>query len=242
MTFKCPGSHGFIQPKPELFKCPHCGEEVEIWTDEIKAVCPNCKRAVMKNSENSCLDWCKYAKECVGEKIYLRYMGNKLVNTKYKLLKELKEYFKDDIKRINHARNVMKFAEEIMEKEKADWHIVIPASILHDIGVKAAEAKYGSSKSCYQEKEGPPIARDILLRMGLKREDIDEICEIIANHHTPGKINTQNFKVLYDADLLVNLSDKLNSYDKKKLKDLINKDFLTRTGKKIAKKNFGLTC
>ena len=34
------------------------------------------------------------------------------------------------------------------------------------------------------------------IRDELKKEDIDEICEIIANHHNPGKVNTQNFKIL----------------------------------------------
>ena len=40
MHLVCPGARLIKQPKPEIFTFPSCGAEVEIWTDEIKAVCP----------------------------------------------------------------------------------------------------------------------------------------------------------------------------------------------------------
>jgi HD superfamily phosphohydrolase YqeK len=154
------------------------------------------------------------------------------------LIKELETYFGNDKKRINHARNVMHFAEKLLKKEKADRHIVIPASILHDIGIKVAEAKYGSTAGRYQEKEGPPIAKNILLKLGFKKEYIDEICEIIAHHHTPGKGSTQNFKILYDADWLENIKEELGKKDKTELRKMIDKVFLTNTGKALAEKTY----
>lgn len=232
----CPGSSKFKQPEPEIIKCPSCSTEIEIWTDEIQVTCPQCKNVVMREAGASCLDWCKYAKECVGDNTYNKYMQNKETSIKQKLIKELEEYFGDDKKRINHAKNVMHFAEELLKQEKADWHIVIPASILHDVGIKVAEEKYGSSVGHYQEKEGPEVARKILLKLSLKKEDIDEICEIIAHHHSPGKVNTLNFKILYDADWLVNLKDEVDIKDKNKLKGIIEKLFLTNTGKSLAEK------
>jgi hypothetical protein len=75
--FKCPGAQRVTQPKPEIIKCPHCSKEVEIWTDEAKAVCPNCKKTVTRLKGQSCLDWCKYAKDCVGDKAYNKYIKNK---------------------------------------------------------------------------------------------------------------------------------------------------------------------
>ena len=157
---------------------------------------------------------------------------------KSKLIKELESYFGEDIKRINHAKKVMHFAEELLKLEKGDWHIVIPASILHDVGIKVSEEKYGSSAGHYQEKEGPAVAKKILLKIGVKNKDIDEICEIIRYHHSPGRINTKNFKTLYDADLLVNLKDEVDVKDKAKLEKIINKAFLTDAGKQIAKKTY----
>ncbi len=77
MTFKCPGSQKFSQPQPEIINCPFCGKEIEIWTDEIKATCPNCKKQVIRNGGATCLDWCRYARECVGDEVYNKYMKTK---------------------------------------------------------------------------------------------------------------------------------------------------------------------
>ena len=70
----CPGAKRFKEPQPENIRCQNCGREVEIWTDEAKTVCPGCKKKVTRGEGQSCLDWCKYAKECVGEKIYNDHM------------------------------------------------------------------------------------------------------------------------------------------------------------------------
>ena len=148
----------------------------------------------------------------------------------------LEEYFENDLKRINHAKNVLSFAEDLLEKENGDWIIVIPASILHDIGIKKAEEKYNSSAPNYQEKEGPAVARQILSKLSFNDENTREICDIIAHHHTPGIINTNNFKILYDADWIVNLRDEIFIEDKEKVRGVINKLFLTKSGKEMAKK------
>lgn len=236
MVFSCPGSEKIKKPRPENMRCPSCGGEVEVWTDEIQAICPKCKNTVIRPQQQTCLDWCSYARECAGAQKYTLYMDNKSLSIKEKLIRELEDYFAGDTKRIAHAKKVTHFAEELLKQEKADRHIVIPASILHDVGIKAAEAKYGSSAGHHQEKEGPPIAEKILRNAGFKKEDIDEICEIIAHHHSPGKITTQNFKVLYDADWLVNLRDEVDTDDRAGLKAIIDKVFLTDSGKISAQK------
>jgi len=146
-------------------------------------------------------------------------------NLKSKLIKRMREYFGEDEKRIRHALRVTKYAESILQYEKnADRDIVLAAAILHDIGIHEAERKYGSSAGKYQEREGPPIAREILLKEGLSEELVEEVCSIIAHHHTPDIVDTNNFKVVYDADLIVNLEDK----------ELSRGKFLTEGGKKVA--------
>ena len=37
---------------------------------------------------------------------------------------------------------------------------------------------------------------------------IGEVCRIFAHHHTLGVVDTINSKVVYDADMIVNLEDK----------------------------------
>lgn len=45
---KCPGPERSASPTPEIFLCPNCGAEVEIWTDEKKRKCSKCGQAVSK--------------------------------------------------------------------------------------------------------------------------------------------------------------------------------------------------
>ena len=71
----CPGSSHLRNPMPESVDCPHCGSDVEIWTDELKARCPNCGNTVYRERLPSCIDWCRYAEECVGPEIYRRLKG-----------------------------------------------------------------------------------------------------------------------------------------------------------------------
>ncbi len=154
--------------------------------------------------------------------------------TKKALTGAMETYFNGDTKRINHAHRVTEYAEELLRREGGDYPIVIGASLLHDIGIHQAQKKYGRTTGKFQEKEGPPIARRILTRLGFEQNQIEEICEIIAHHHSPGKINTQNFKILYDADWLVNLRDEYDIQDRNKLSNIIDRVFLTPSGKALA--------
>lgn len=60
----CPGISQFIQPTPSYIKCPRCNGDVEIWSDENEAQCPNCGFVASKDKVQSCLDWCEHADKC----------------------------------------------------------------------------------------------------------------------------------------------------------------------------------
>ena len=68
----CPGSNEIRQPKPEDLMCSTCGEAVEIWSDETEAKCKRCGAMNTRLLGPSCIDWCAFAKECVGEDKYRR--------------------------------------------------------------------------------------------------------------------------------------------------------------------------
>lgn len=154
---------------------------------------------------------------------------------KDKFLQEMIQYFGDDEKRISHAIEVTKYAEEILKGENGDEDVVITAAIFHDIGIHESERKYGSNAGHYQEIEGPPIARSIMEKYNLPKDFIDEVCEIIGNHHSPGKVNSINFKIVYDADCLVNFGDRIREKGQKYVDKLVDKVFLTTTGGNIAR-------
>lgn len=154
-----------------------------------------------------------------------------MANLTIAILDRMKKYFGTDARRIRHAQDVLGYARELLKKEKGNREIVIAAAILHDIGIKECERKYNSTSGQLQEKEGPAIARKILEDLKVGQDTIREICRIIASHHSPGEIDTMNFKILWDSDWLVNLKDEYDIKDRKKLEDIIEKVFLTQTGR-----------
>ncbi len=70
---RCPGSLVFMQPKPDMIPCVACGADTEIWSDEAEGKCPSCGATVVRYASQSCVDWCKHAKECLGEDKYKKY-------------------------------------------------------------------------------------------------------------------------------------------------------------------------
>lgn len=63
MINKCPGQDG-RNIKAEIINCPLCGHKVEIFSDEVKVICPKCRSLVCRERMPSCIDWCKFAREC----------------------------------------------------------------------------------------------------------------------------------------------------------------------------------
>jgi putative nucleotidyltransferase with HDIG domain len=151
------------------------------------------------------------------------------------LIQKMKDVFGKDDKRINHALAVLKYAEQIHKVEGGDSNVVIAAAILHDIGIHEAELKYGSAAGKYQELEGPSIAMEILQDEDLPSETVEHICRIIANHHSARDIDTLEFRVIWDADWLVNIPDECGRMSKDELKEFIERIFRTNMGRQLAK-------
>jgi putative nucleotidyltransferase with HDIG domain len=150
----------------------------------------------------------------------------------------MKEYFGSDLRRIKHAFKVLEYSEEILKKEKADSEVVIIGAILHDIGIPNAEKKYNSASGKYQEIEGSPVAKKIMDELGIQSEVSEHVCRIIENHHSGRHINTPEFRIIWDADLLVNIPEEMDLGYKDSIKTLIDKVFKTETGKNIARMHF----
>jgi len=72
---ECPGAAN-IKGTPELKikTCPECGGEIELFSSEIKTACRKCG-FIAFNDTQSCVSWCRYARECVGDEIYEQYLS-----------------------------------------------------------------------------------------------------------------------------------------------------------------------
>jgi HD superfamily phosphodiesterase len=152
------------------------------------------------------------------------------------------DYFGTDVRRINHALKVYGFASLIGRKEEltaAELIIIDIAAILHDIGIPVSEQKYHSSSGKYQELEGPPIALEILERLGASTEIINRVCYLIGNHHTYTKIDGIDFQILVEADFLVNIFEDEMSLNA--VQSARDKFFKTETGKSILERMYIMT-
>lgn len=49
--------------------CPQCGSTIEVFSTDTQVACEHCG-FVVYNDTLSCVQWCKYAKQCVGEEMY----------------------------------------------------------------------------------------------------------------------------------------------------------------------------
>ncbi len=232
---KCPGQDSRYWQSNAIFEttCTKCGAAVEFFKDDTTRKCDSCGHRMMNpKMDFGCASYCEFAEQCIGA------LPPELLAQKEDLLKdrvavEMKRYFKTDFKRIGHAMRVARHAETIGRTEGGNLAVILCAAYLHDIGVHEAERKYQSTAAEYQEKEGPPIAESILKKLGAKEALISEVVDIVGRHHHPREQDTTNFKALYDADLIVNLEEKHKEspIDPERLAGIIEKTFLTRSGR-----------
>jgi len=237
---QCPGQDSRFWGTDAIFDmaCPQCGEEVEFFKDEPTRTCKQCGlKIVNPKMDFGCASYCQFAEQCVGD-LPPEVLIQRKDLFKDRVTIEMKRYFQYDFKRIGHATKVARYVERIVKQEKGDPGVVFPAAYLHDIGIKEAERTYDSTAVHeHHESEGPAIAMGILERLKAPEELVEEVCAIIGHHHHPRAEETVNFKVVYDADLIVNLEEqqKETPAEIENLSTLIDRDFLTASGRELAR-------
>lgn len=158
-----------------------------------------------------------------------------------KLLMAMIQYYQGDPKRIQHFIKVYHFAKMIGEEEGLEQdtqHILETAAIVHDIGIKIAEEKYGDCNGKLQEKEGPAEAEKLLAALGYEEDVIRRVSYLVGHHHTYKDVDGPDYQILLEADFLVNLYE--DGLDKKAAQHACDHIFRTETGKRIGREMFGL--
>lgn len=160
---------------------------------------------------------------------------------KNRLINKMIQYYSGDPKRIQHFMKVHSFAKLIGEMEGLDLNrleILEAAAIVHDIGIKPAEEKFGNCNGKLQEQEGPKIAESFLLEMGYEQELIARVCYLVGHHHTYTDIDGIDYQVLVEADFLVNMYE--DELDEMAIKSAYTKIFRTESGKAVCREMFEL--
>ena len=89
--------------------------------------------------------------------------------------------------------------------DEEQLYVLEAAAILHDVGIHAAEAKYGNCHGKHQEELGPEEARKVLAEVeGFTSEQKERIYWLIAHHHTYTNVTALDHRILLEADFLVN--------------------------------------
>lgn len=230
---KCPGQDSRYWKPGAIFdaECPECGKTVEFFKDDTTRKCNDCgHRFVNPNMDFGCAAYCKFAEQCIGT------LPEEVLRQRDQFLKdrvaiEMKKYFKRDFKRIGHASRVARHAEDIAKDEQGDLAVVLTAAYLHDIGFPTSIQKYSDAAKDHHEEESAIVARSILEKLDAKRELIDEVCTIIDHHHHPKADDSLNFKIVYDADVLSNIEEKLKTEGMNISSDDLENRLFTSTGK-----------
>ena len=140
--------------------------------------------------------------------------------------------------------------------DEATQLILEAAAIVHDIGIRICEQKYGVCDGkhqelegpdekygvCdgkHQELEGPDEARKLLTDMGTFSEvQIERICWLVGHHHTYDSITEIDYQILVEADFLVNIyEDNLPADAIRKVREKI---FKTSAGRALLDTMFGV--
>jgi len=124
------------------------------------------------------------------------------------ILELMMRYNGKDVRRVNHALKVHSFAKYIAGKEGCDAKTVETiecAAILHDIGIHNAEQKYNSTAGNLQEAEGVLVAEKLLESVALESDVKKRVLFLIGHHHSYKHIDGVDFRILVEADFLVNI-------------------------------------
>lgn len=118
------------------------------------------------------------------------------------------EFDKGDPRRIQHFIKVYEYAHVIGKLEGLDEQtqkILDIAAIMHDIGIRPSEEKYGKCNGKLQEQEGPAYARKMLQDFPkITEEETERVCYLIGHHHTYTDVDGKDYQILLEADFLVN--------------------------------------
>jgi len=69
---------GLTTPTLKVKKCPQCGNDVEVFSNDVQVKCDTCGFTVYNDVE-SCIQWCKYARLCVGDELYRKLKKTRVV-------------------------------------------------------------------------------------------------------------------------------------------------------------------
>ena len=140
-------------------------------------------------------------------------MDNKTVAD---LMQKMIAYSDGNLHDIAHFIKVHSYARTIgIQEELLDYEqeTVELAAIIHDIACPLCRIKYGNTNGKHQEEESAPLVREILEGIDIPEAMADRINYLVSHHHTYTNVDGIDYRILLEADFLVNADESNMSAD-----------------------------
>ena len=128
--------------------------------------------------------------------------------------------------------------ERLIGVDKAKPAVLFAAAYLHDVE-PAVQGVNGDNV----DQGDKAVAREILEKLDAPQELIEEVCSIIKNLDNPKDHESGDLKLVHDAHLLASLQEKIKKgqLNEDYLSEVIERDFLTDSGRSLAHELFPKT-
>lgn len=153
------------------------------------------------------------------------------------IAKKMIEYSDGNMHDICHLLKVYAYAKTIGECEGLDSRTRMTletAALMHDIACPLCRKKYGNTNGKYQEKEGMILGREFLCGMDIDDDMAERVIFLIGHHHTPSEVDGIDYRILLEADYLVNADEGGDSHET--IENTMKCIFRTETGTELLKK------
>ncbi len=153
-----------------------------------------------------------------------------------RLMDAMIDYDAGDPMRIHHLLKVHAFAAAIGRSEGLDERtqlILECAALVHDIGIHLAEETYCDCSGKYQEMIGPGEAETLMKNLGFPADVIRRVSYLVGHHHTFDQVDGPDYRILLEADFLVNLYE--DSVSPEGQRQAYEHVFRTETGKRYCR-------
>ncbi|MEW6754783.1 MAG: HD domain-containing protein [Candidatus Latescibacterota bacterium] len=235
---QCPGQDTRYWKPGDIFEipCEACGTPVEFFKTDVRRRCPRCgKRIQNPRVSLGCARWCSYARECLGfDPKALELADSAETSLTDRLVQAVKAEFGQDQAGITHSLLVLDQAQDLLRREGGDPRVVLAASVLHDIGMPEAGRRHPAAAGEHHEEEGPAVARRIMGELGFEEESIEHVCAIVGSHHSGGRVDSVEFRIVWDADRLLETPRDLEDHDRERLERMVDRLFRTESGRQRA--------
>lgn len=152
------------------------------------------------------------------------------------------EYYSGEPQRIAHFLKAHSFARLIGESEGLDERSLLTvelAALVHDIGIKVCEEKYGSTDGSFQEIEGPEPAGALLRPIVSDEAVIERVKHLVACHHTFDRVEGLDHRILLEACFIVNAQEE--QFSQAEILSGRKNIFRTKSGVSLLNQCFGLS-